>query len=118
MEEQVFLQEPGVLVTSTRIDIHGQTFAVRNVGSVKVQDEGRPWLAFLFLLIGIGAMSGQSYIFGACCLVIGGAWLWKSLRTRKLVFIAGGGETVALKSTDPAQVERLRAAVAQAISVR
>ena len=62
MEEQVYLQAKNVLVTSARIEIAGQTFAVRNVSSVKVNSGGRPWLGAVFALAGVAAMKESAVL--------------------------------------------------------
>jgi len=118
MEEIEYLRQGKILVTSTRIEIDGQTFAVRNVGSVKVTKPGLPWIAAL-VVIGCG-ISGSAGAPGGVWVVAAAAaaWAYLQLRLRRLVLITGGGEVLALKSTNAAQVEALRSAVAQAIAVR
>lgn len=118
MEETEYLRQAGVLVTSTRIEIAGQTFAVRNVGSVKVTKPGVPWIAALVLIAAILAAIGNAG-FGAWLVGLAAAgWIFQQTRLRRLVLITGGGEVLALKSTNGSQVEALRSAVAQAIAVR
>ena len=119
MEEEEFLRDGATLVTSTRIEIGGQTFAVRNVGSVKVTTPGRPWIAALLGLIGISfAAQKDIRVFGLLIVGAAGVWIWQQLRMKRLVLVSGGGEVVALKSTNGAAVEALRAAISKAISAR
>lgn len=121
MEETTYLRDKTVLVTSTRIEIDGQTFAVRNVGSVKVTQPGRPWLAVLVAFVGIAMAIGGTEggrVGGILVLGAAGFWIVQQVRTRRLVLVSGGGEQVALKSTNGARIEQIRAAVAQAISAR
>lgn len=119
MEEKEYLRAGDVLVTSTRIEIAGQTFAVRNVGSVKVTKPGSPWFAVLLLVASIGMIgnkdvrAGGAIVFLACA-----AWIWQKLRTRRLVLVGGGGETVAMTSTNGGFIETARSAIAEAISAR
>jgi hypothetical protein len=118
MEEVEYLKGGSILVTSTRIEIGGQTFAVRNVGSVKVTQPGTPWIVGgLGVLFGFAAVNSQQWLM---LLFTAGAaaWVWQQIRTRRLVLVSGGGETVALTSTDKVTVEKLRGAIAQAISAR
>lgn len=118
MEEQIYLQEGGVLVTSSRLVLDGQTFALRNVGSVKVEGGGRPWLG---MLLGLFAVSAGSAGNAPLALLLAGAagyMGWRKVQARHLVILAGGGETVGLRSTDGKRVERIRAAVEAAISQR
>jgi hypothetical protein len=117
-EEQVFLRDGSMLVSSSRIEINGQTFATRNVGSVKVDSQGPSVLAILIAIIGAGACAGGSYVFGLCALAVGVIWAYTTMTKRKLKIVAGGGEVLALESTNGALVERLRSAIAEAIAVR
>ena len=120
MEETTYLRDKTVLVTSTRIELNGQTYAVRNVGSVKVTQPGTPWLAGFVAIVGIAMLAGGSDTRWVGVLVLGGAgvWIYQQVRMRRLVIVSGGGETVALKSTNGAMIEKIRSAVAQAISAR
>lgn len=127
MEETTFLSKPGLFVSSARIDINGQTFAVRNVGSVRVDQLGFPLVRGL-----LGLLFAFSGLLGACTpsegrgialvlLAVGAAMLWSAwqrMQRRKLILVTGGGEVSAYESTDGSVVEELRSAVAQAISVR
>lgn len=120
-DERLLLQEAGLLVTTARIEIDGQTFAVRNVNSVKVDDDApRPWGGLFAALVGVGALSsgGAGIVVGAL-LLAGGAWLiWKNAATKRLVIATAGGEAVALQSTDGARIQRVHGAIAQAIAAR
>lgn len=118
MDEKEYLRTPATLVTSTRIEIAGQTFAVRNVGSVKVTKPGRPYIAAFLLVVCVAAAAMQQTAGWAIAAIVPGAWIWQQLRMRRLILVTGGGETVALKSTNGTAVETLRAAIAQAISAR
>ena len=118
MDEQEFFKGSGVLVTSARIEIGGQTFATRNVGSVKVTAPGLSKLALVIAIIGAAACAGGSYVFGVSALAVGGIWAFTTMRKRKLLLVAGGGEILALETSDSALVERIRTSIAAAISVR
>ncbi|MBA4341172.1 MAG: hypothetical protein C0423_03345 [Methylibium sp.] len=120
MEEIEYLRDGNTLVTSTRIEINGQTYAVRNVGSVKVETNGKPWFAVLLALVGAMMAAGgdPTLVPGLLLLAGSGAWIWQKVRMRTLIIVSGGGETTALKSTNSGQVEAVRAAIAKAISAR
>jgi len=118
-EEQEFLRTHAWLVTRSRIEINGQTFATRNVSSVRVEDEGRPWLGIVLGLFGAPLLATEhSRWFGIGLLVVAAYLIVQKIRTRKLILVTGGGEQVALKANDAQAIERLRNAIAQAIAVR
>lgn len=119
MSEQEYLRSGSTVVTSSRIEIDGQTFAVRNIGSVKVTRPKRPLGAVLVGLIGL-SMLIMSEVWWVGLLVVGAAaaWGWQQLSVRSLVLVSGGGEVVATTSRNSGAIEALRAAIAQAISSR
>ena len=118
MEEKVFLTDAGLLVSSSRVEINGATFATRNIGSVRVESPGISKLALLIASIGVISCTSGSYIFGLSALAIGVIWGYTTATQRKLKLVTGGGEVVALESSNGKLVERLRVAIADAISVR
>lgn len=108
----------GVRITSSRIDIDGQTFAVRNIGSVKVTRPGRPLLAAVVLVFGLALLAADSPVAGLIIAGAAAAWIYQQMRARSLVLVSGGGEQTALRSTDAAHIETVRSAIAQAIAGR
>jgi len=116
-DETTYFSAGTTLVTSSRIEIGGQTFAVRNVGSVKVVGGGRPWLGAFVALVGIG-MAPSNLGWGLAVLAVGAYLMWQKYSTRALVLVTGGGETTAMQSTNGKAVEALRSSIAQAISAR
>lgn len=125
MEETTYLSDKGVLVTSTRVELGGQTFAVRNIGSVKVTQKGVSVMAVLVVIFGVLLLPGglrrdsADVIIVGLMLIGGGvAWLRQRLSERTLVLVTGGGEIAAYKSHDASAVEAIRAAIANAISTR
>ncbi|WP_304305872.1 DUF6232 family protein [Pseudacidovorax intermedius] len=117
-EEQQFLNEGGIVVTSARVEIDGRTYATRNIGSVGVRVPGVSWLACVVVLMGVICLAGGTYGTGILLLAVGGFWVYSSRQRRRLVLMAGGGEVLALQSRNPPQMEKIRAAIASAIAVR
>lgn len=124
MDEVTYLRERDILVTSTRVELAGQTFAVRNIGSVKVTHKGAGLGSILTILIGLSVLSA-GYHSGAGAVIIGvlltgagAAWLWQRMTERTLVLVTGGGEVAAYKSRNRRDIEAIRVAVATAISTR
>lgn len=79
MEETTYLRAGSALVTNSRIEIDGQTFAVRNVGSVKVVGGGWSWAGALVLVIGAMVMTANPF-FGVPISV---ATSWVDLLVRR-----------------------------------
>ena len=119
MEEKTYLHEGKILVTTNRIEIDGQTFAVRNIGSVKVTKESTPRTPLIVILLGVGMLvHPTAWPLGVLLIGAGAYWVWKKSKERTLVLVSGGGEQVAMKAENGALVERIRNAIAQAISAR
>lgn len=125
MDEQVFLSAQNIKVTSSRIDINGQTFAVRNIGSVKVTTKGVSVLMVIFgaffVIAGLPALFDKNFGVALFLFGIGGvliAAVVDRARRRRLVLVTGGGEVTAYESTNGAFVEQLRSSIADAIAVR
>lgn len=118
MDETIFLTNRNVMVSSSRIEINGHTFATRNVGSVKLEGKGVSVVAIVLALFGFLMMFGATPVFGACLLAGGGAWAWQSATRRTLKLMAGGGEVVALQTSDRKWAESVRSAIANAIAAR
>lgn len=119
MEEIEYFRQGDTLVTTARVEIGGQTFAVRNIGSVKITQPGLPWVAGLICFLGMLMVPQRdAWWLGLILMGASGAWIWQKARTRTLVLLSGGGELLALKSTDHQLLSQLRDAIGQAISAR
>lgn len=119
VEEIEYFRQDSMLVTSTRIELGGQTFSVRNVGSVKVTQPRRPYIALFMAILGlVSLINPESRQVGAFIFAVAAWVIYKKLRTRRLVLVSGGGETTALTTTNQELVEQLRSAIAKAISTR
>lgn len=119
MDETIYLQAPAVTVTSARIAVNGQTFATRNVGSVKMQDVRRPVWPFLVLLVGLAMLvNSDAWVYGAIVAIAGAVAVWKNPARRRLVLLTGGGEVSAYESADTKFVNALHNAIVNAISAR
>lgn len=123
-EEHIYLETEGCTVTSARIVIDGQTFATRNVGSVRVDNLTIPTWAVLLAAVGAafmysGLKSGSwAVITVGAVLVTWGAKRINDGRGQRLMMMAGAGEVAALTSRDKAKISQIHTAIAQAISSR
>jgi hypothetical protein len=126
MEEHEFLSESGVLVTSSKVVLGSKTFATRNIGSVDVKEKiPKRTLPIVIILIGliilgpgVEANAGGVVVFGLIIICIGVlTWVMQKAKY-ELILLAGGGEVLALESTDKSYIYKIHGAISEAISVR
>ena len=124
MDEITYLNTPTCTVTSSRIVIGAQTFATRNVGSVSIEKVKKPSWPWLLGVIGLAMMAtslsngfGVSTIIGSALACGSGAVLFSPAKL-KLKLNAGGGEVIALTSTNASEIDALHRAIVTAISAR
>lgn len=133
-QEQLLLEEQGVIVTDARIVVPGRTYAVAHVTSVataRVQ-AGLLGPALVFavgVLVSVLAFNGLAYgraSMGAAFLVIlalgllGGAVLLRVAPWRPYLLLlhTAGGEREVLSHRDRAFVRRVKGAVSEALVLR
>jgi hypothetical protein len=129
-EERSFLNEGYVYVSNTRIILNGTTYATANVTSVRkhIVPANRGCALVLALFSGLGALSvlpmaltgnGDGFwaplIFCAILLVVGILWFRAMTPTYHLMLATAGGERSGLWSKDEGHVDRVAAAVTDAI---
>jgi hypothetical protein len=128
-DEQTILTEGEVQVTSARFIASGQTYALRNITSVKAQRRGGVWGGGIFLFIAVSALAGSlasksgegtpgAIIIGLCFGVIGAYWLWRNLTGRIIVVSTAAGEQPAFATQDRALAQRVLQALNDAIARR
>lgn len=126
MEEQQLLSEHGVQVTTARLVAGGQTYALRNITSVRMTAGGSMtwavlWIAFAVLLLAGTVTSGQGQEGGVLAFIVFGtlgAGLWWRARTRRIVVHSSGSDQVAYSTRDRAHAERILQALNDAIGRR
>lgn len=119
MEEKIYLQAQGISITSARIAIGSQTFATRNVGSVRLEEtRGARWPWVVMLLGALLAASPSARFMGVVVLGLGGLAAWSNRGKYRLVLIAGGGETSAYADHNRQAIELVHDAIVKAISAR
>ncbi|MGQ0526031.1 MAG: DUF6232 family protein [Betaproteobacteria bacterium] len=108
-EERVFYHQAGITVTNARFVVGAQTFAMRNITSVRlhVKDQsnaGEGWvMAFgiAFALIGFSGAGGLGFgVVGLAVLCTGIYLIWNKKRIYQVVLTTSAGETSAYQSTD------------------
>lgn len=119
MEEKVFLQIGADSVTTSKIVINGNTYATRNVGSVRMETKpGHKMAGILTLVIGLFMAAGTVPLFGLTLIVAGAIIIFVSRERARLLLMAGGGESLAVESPNMDYVKKLHAAIVEAISSR
>jgi Family of unknown function (DUF6232) len=119
MEEEVFLKLDSVVVSSTRVVLGKKTFATRNIGSIAVRDEAIGFAPFLLVLVGLACLSSKdAMVFGILLLIGTAIYIFSRWGKQTMTVVAGGGEVVAIKSQPKAFVQKVSAAIEQAIAVR
>ena len=104
MEEKVFFAQGPVSVSNSRFIVHGQTYAMNGVTSVRqaVNNPSRFWplvLGFFGLIIMLGGSAG-AIIFGGLLLGLAIYWWTRQKPDWIVVLSSSSGETRALISKD------------------
>jgi hypothetical protein len=119
-EETIFFNSDAAKVTSARVVIGNQTFAMAGITSVEVAKEmpKANWaIPTLVLVIGLFAMP-SSVATGIIFTLIGGLWLYSEISKNTkyhLVIRAAGGEVNALSSTNATDIEVIASAITDAM---
>ena len=130
-EERSFLNDGGVYVSNTRIIIYGTTYATANVTSVRkhIVPANRGCALILAIFSALGAVSllpvafarndvgeaWMSFFFCAILLIVAIVWFRSLTPTYHLMLATAGGERQGLVSKDEAFVDRVTAAIIDAI---
>lgn len=124
MEEKVFFEHGGVKVTNARFMVDGKMFAMNNVTSVgSTQKKPSRLGGILVLVIGLAMMSagvnnatsmGLGLLFAAAAAY----YLYQQKTAYSIVLSTAGGETAALTTDEKAYLDRVVAALNEAIVQR
>jgi hypothetical protein len=116
-QPQQFLSEDDVRVTSSLIQIGGQTFSTPNITSVRLKEPSRAAAIVLAVIFGILAIvAGANGLNPLCVLVpIGLAVLLLFRQKSELYLVTAGGEVKAMSTTDRAKCQRIHHAIVQAM---
>lgn len=120
MEEKVFLDAPYGTVSTSKMVINGSTYATRNVSSVRIERIARPLWPWLVIVLG-GALALNTIrepMVGLIVLAVGVILALALTAKAKLHLVAGGGERVAMESSNIKAIDTLHAAIVEAISQR
>lgn len=115
MEERTFFEQGDVKVTNARFISNGQTYAMRNVTSVKPFEQKPPRaLGVIVALIGLGIMFASPF-FGLLVLAAGLAVLFLMKPIYHVLLATSSGETRALKTKDRNYVNQVIQAINDAM---
>lgn len=129
-EERSFLNDGGVYVSNTRVVIHGTTYATANITSVRkhVTPANNGCAILLVVLAALGTLVGLTMALGESgdgrwsafgtslvFLIIGIVWLTSLHPTYNVMLATAAGERQGLTSKDEGIVDRVTAAIADAI---
>lgn len=118
MEEQIFFDQAGVSVSNARFIVHGQTYAMNNVTSVK-QSVIEPSRAGPVILILLGLIimlgGGTGIVIGLATIALGIFWISKQKAIWIVDLNTASGETQALRSTNREYIDSVIHALNQSI---
>jgi hypothetical protein len=118
MEEKVFFSHNGVSVSNARFIVHGQTYAMNGVTSVKQAVKEPSRLGPVILgVIGLIALlnGGNGIIFGVALLAATVLWWMRQKPEWIVVLNSSSGETQALTSEDRSYISGVIEALNQSI---
>jgi hypothetical protein len=119
MDETVFFNQGGVSVSNARFIVHGQTYAMNGVTSVKQgvkhPSRGAPVvLGIVGLLLLLGG-STTSVVWAVIILAIAALWWVKQKSEWIVVLNSSSGEAQALRSQDRSYIDGVIGALNQSI---
>jgi len=121
MEEKVFFDNNGVSVSNARFIVHGQTYAMNGVTSVKqaVRRPSRLGPVVLGVVGPIALFNGSSgVVWGLVLLAIAALWAVVQKPTWIVVLNSSSGEAQALTSADRSYIDGVINALNQSIIYR
>jgi len=124
-EEKIFLNDSSARVTSARVIIGGQTFAMSGITSVEVRKiypktSYLPGLLATFFGLGTVA-TPENKALGVVLLAFGAWWIWSEVKKPimfGLILRAAGGEIEAIQSEDATNMEVIAEAITDAMVFR
>lgn len=118
MEEKIFFEYEDVKITNIRFLNGGQTYAMNNVTSVKSfeQNPNRVWV-IIILIIGL-LVTINKPVIGVTIIAICGIFMYKQKTFYHVMLATAGGEVSALKTDQRQYLEKVVAALNEAIVYR
>jgi hypothetical protein len=118
MDEKIFFNDENVTVSNARFIVHGQTYAMNGVTSVKqsVRQPSGAWPA-IFIAGGCLVMfaGGAAVVCGVLLIVIGVIWRFLQKPVWMVILNSSSGETQALTSQDKGHIDTVISALNDSI---
>lgn len=115
MEEKTFFEYEDVKVTNARFISGSQTYAMSNVTSVKAfEDKPKRFGGILVLIVGL-AIAVNTPVVGLLIAAAAGYYLYQQKTTFHVMLATAGGEVSALKTYQREYLNRVVAALNDAI---
>jgi hypothetical protein len=124
MQDTIFFNDEGVLVTRSRIVVLDQTFAMSGITSVKVAPLHhifRRIVAVVFILFGLMMCipgNASAYVVAALSVVVGVAIAWGAKTRYALILLSASGELKALVDTNEDLVYKISTSISNAMIAR
>ncbi len=123
-DEKVFFKQSGITITNARFIVDSQTFAIRNITSVKAErvkqdNAGLGWMVgigMLLVLIGLGGSGAGFIIFGVLLAGLGFVLIWKQKDLYAVSLATSAGEVKAYKCEDKQLISGIVAGLNDAIT--
>lgn len=117
MDEVIFYSDPQCVISSARVEIDGQTVALRNVTAVREEDRGTPVGGILLGMLGASAMSSAP-VLGACLLTAAAYLVWRRITQARIVVQLSSGSALTIDISDTRRAQSIRKALSSAIAAR
>lgn len=115
MAERVFFERGAVKVTSARVVLGSQTYAVAQLSSVGAAYEAATrWPAYLLALMGAFVMAAQLFV-GLAVIAAAISYLVTRKDRHHVLLMTSGGEYKSLASFDKSEVDEVVGAISEAI---
>ena len=124
--ETIYLNTPNAVVTNARAVLHGVTYSMANVTSVRTHEIAPNamlpiatlLLGVVVIVVGIVNQKFDVGFIGAIIAVLGGWLVWRMKCTYVLFIGSAGGEQHAMASHDRNEIKTIESAITNSIIYR
>jgi hypothetical protein len=117
--ETIFFQHGNVTVTNSRFIVPGQTYAMRNVTSIKHTEKAPSRaLGVIIAIAGLLLLFAKVWVFGLVLIALGVFLAWNAKGEYDVLLHTSSGEVRAFRSANRDLVTQIVAALNQAVVFR